>query len=243
MAYISDLATERITPAPDKISLERYILEDSYITKYLSRIVKDKALVIYHVLFTLSWYENGNGEISVPWKKLGKYIVSEKGNLVQDSSTIKRRLPDLINHKCITISQQRSSANKIFVHLPSDIKDCKRLIEKEEGVEQTVIDVDVTDYYTDSSKRKLIYERDKGKCVYCLIELSEDLFVLDHLIPLSKGGTNKKFNLVTSCEKCNQRKNNQEPIEFLLENYRSKLISQEEYLKQKDYTEKLLETK
>ena len=108
-------------------------------------------------------------------------------------------------------------------------------------VEQVASDIDTTDYYSDSLKRKLIFERDYRKCVYCLIELGEDQFVLDHLVPLSKGGTNKKINLVTSCEKCNQRKSNKEPTESLLENYRNKLINQEEYLQQKDYIEKISE--
>jgi|GEM_PF-6544296 len=45
--------------------------------------------------------------------------------------------------------------------------------------------------------------------------------------------------VVTSCENCNQGKSNQESFEFLLENYRNKLISQEKYLKQKEYIEKL----
>ena len=115
MAYILDIVNGRITPPPDKISLERYVLENSYITKYLSRIVKDKSLVIYHVLFILSWFENGGGEISIPWNKIGKYIVSEQGNIVEDDITVKRRMPDLINHKCITVSPKRGATNQIFV--------------------------------------------------------------------------------------------------------------------------------
>lgn len=242
MAYILDLANERINPQPGKISLERYILESSYVTKYLSRVVKSNALVIYHVLFILSWFENGSGEITIPWGKVGGYIVSEQGNIIEDGSTIKRRIPDLIKHKCITVSEQRGGANKIYVYLPSEIEGCKKLIEKEESPEQAPTNIDFTDYYTEPSKRRIIFERDHGKCVYCLIELSDNTFVLDHLMPLSRGGTNKQFNLVTSCVDCNQRKSNQEPIEFLLENYRNKLIDQEEYLKQKDYVERLLET-
>jgi len=63
MAYILDVANGTIAPELGKISLDRYLLEDSYITKYLSRVIKDKSLVIYHVLFTLSWFEYGGGHI------------------------------------------------------------------------------------------------------------------------------------------------------------------------------------
>jgi hypothetical protein len=49
MSYILDLMKGAIEPPPDRITLNRYVQESSYITKYLSRVVKDKALAVYHV--------------------------------------------------------------------------------------------------------------------------------------------------------------------------------------------------
>ncbi|MBW1933525.1 MAG: HNH endonuclease [Deltaproteobacteria bacterium] len=86
----------------------------------------------------------------------------------------------------------------------------------------------------------MVLERDRHKCTYCLVDVAEDSYVLDHIVPVSKGGTNKKFNLVTSCQGCNQRKQDEDAIKFLSTNYRAQLISQEEYLKQKDYIENLI---
>lgn len=43
----------------------------------------------------------------------------------------------------------------------------------------------------------MVSERDRHKCTYCLVDVAEDSYVLDHIVPVSKGGTNKKFNLVT----------------------------------------------
>ena len=77
MSYILDLMKGAIEPHPDRISLERYVHESSYITRYLSRVVKDKALAVYHVLFHLSWFETGKGEIVVPWARVGSFIVSD----------------------------------------------------------------------------------------------------------------------------------------------------------------------
>jgi len=71
MAYILDVMKGSIEPRADRISLEQYIREHSYITKYLSRVVKDKALAIYHVLFYLSYFETGKSEIIIPWAKVG----------------------------------------------------------------------------------------------------------------------------------------------------------------------------
>ena len=43
MSYIIDLLRGTIQPMPDRISLERYVQESSFVTRYLSRVVKDKA--------------------------------------------------------------------------------------------------------------------------------------------------------------------------------------------------------
>ena len=46
------------------------------------------------------------------------------------------------------------------------------------------------------------------KCIYCGQSLSIENITIDHLIPLSKGGTNYIDNLVPSCLECNCKKYN-----------------------------------
>ena len=230
----------KIKPRADKISLEQYVVENSYITKYLSRIVRDKALAVYNVLFYLTYFETGKSEIIIPWARVGGFIRSDQGNIIDNNTTVKRRLGDLLQNKCITVNRQRGSANKIVVHLPSEISACKELIKKEEI---TLLETEKpydTDYYTDPERRLMILDRDKRKCIYCLIDVTEDSYFLDHLIPVTKGGTNRKFNLATSCEGCNQRKQDEDAVQFLLENYRGHFINQNEYLSQREYIENLL---
>ena len=239
MSYILDVMNGKIEPRADRITLERYIIESSYITKYLSRIVKDNALSVYHVLFHLSYFQTGKAELVIPWAKVGTFIRSDQGNII-DNTTVKRRLPPLIQNQCITVNRQRGEANEIVVHLPSEIPACRELIEKEESTLLKTEKPDDADYYTDQERRLMVLERDERKCTYCLVDVAEDSYVLDHIVPISKGGTNKKFNLVTSCQGCNQRKQDEDAIKFLLSNYRAQFINQDEYLNQKNYIENLI---
>ena len=43
-------------------------------------------------------------------------------------------------------------------------------------------------------------------CAYCGVKLSRYTATIDHVIPLSRGGTDFKWNLVWCCKKCNQSK-------------------------------------
>lgn len=241
MSYILDIMNGKIKPRADRISLEQYVIEHSYVTKYLSRVVKDKALAVYHVLFHLTYFEIGKSEIIIPWANVGAFIRSEQGNIINDNTTVRRRLGDLLRNNCVTVNRQRGGANEIVVHLPSEIAACRELIDKEELAALDKEKPDEADYYSEPERRLMVLERDRRKCTYCLVDVSEDSFVLDHIIPISKGGTNRKFNLVTSCEGCNQRKQDEDAVQFLLVNYRNQLINQNEYLMQKEYIEKLIE--
>ncbi|HQU83931.1 MAG TPA: HNH endonuclease signature motif containing protein [Pyrinomonadaceae bacterium] len=58
-----------------------------------------------------------------------------------------------------------------------------------------------------------IYHSQKGCCKYCLVEVGND-YHLDHIIPISRGGTNYPENLQILCETCNLRKAKKTPEEF-----------------------------
>ena len=55
-------------------------------------------------------------------------------------------------------------------------------------------------------KRANIWEAQERKCKYChkLLELSEA--TMDHIVPVSKGGTGRFENLAVACDKCNSVK-------------------------------------
>ena len=57
---------------------------------------------------------------------------------------------------------------------------------------------------------RTIYDRANGCCEYCsiLLKYIPDPYVIEHIIPKSKGGSNELDNLALSCFGCNNHKYN-----------------------------------
>lgn len=57
-------------------------------------------------------------------------------------------------------------------------------------------------------KRKRIFKKCNGKCVYCGKQLTLGTFdaCIDHVVPIAKGGNNEDNNLVMACRRCNCKK-------------------------------------
>lgn len=56
------------------------------------------------------------------------------------------------------------------------------------------------------SKRFEVFKRDSFKCQYCGKSAPEVTLQIDHIKPVSKGGTNTIMNLITACADCNYGK-------------------------------------
>jgi len=66
-------------------------------------------------------------------------------------------------------------------------------------------------------QRAYLQEKFNHKCAYCgkgEWELKGMPFNIDHVVPKSKGGTNRIDNLVWSCKRCNEQKSNMSLHEF-----------------------------
>lgn len=54
--------------------------------------------------------------------------------------------------------------------------------------------------------RNKVYEKYNGRCVICGKPIKQNDYTIDHIIPISCGGTNAFENLQLSCKCCNQMK-------------------------------------
>ena len=61
--------------------------------------------------------------------------------------------------------------------------------------------------FTDYEK-KTVYAKNNGKCAICGKPVMYKKMTIDHIVPISQGGTNEFSNLQLACHSCNRLKNN-----------------------------------
>jgi len=54
--------------------------------------------------------------------------------------------------------------------------------------------------------RHEVFKRDNYRCQECGLDKYRTIIHVDHIIPVSKGGTDEMSNLRTLCEQCNNEK-------------------------------------
>ncbi len=60
----------------------------------------------------------------------------------------------------------------------------------------------------------------QGICYYCKKPSPSNKLTMDHIVPLARGGTSSKNNIVPSCFTCNQNKKLEIPAEVLINGLR-----------------------
>lgn len=78
-----------------------------------------------------------------------------------------------------------------------------------------------------NGKRKAAYKArligENGcRCHYCKRRVEAQLLTLDHVVPVSAGGTNNLDNLVLACQRCNEKKANRSAAKFIRQIERNK---------------------
>lgn len=241
MDHILSLISGAKVDDPKLMTVEEYVKETVYIAKFLSPIIKATNLATYNAMFYLSFGKTGQGKISLPWTKIGELCGNERETgTVNKNEAVRNRTHTLQKLGCIEVHRARTGANTFVVIQPSKVETVAEEIRLESDFVEMLTEKVPSDYYNDQTRRAEILRRDRYHCVYCLKKVDQDSFFLDHFIPRAAGGGNGRTNLLTSCDSCNSRKSDGDGWGFLRENYRSGLLSQLDYAKQKTYIEEVL---
>jgi hypothetical protein len=84
------------------------------------------------------------------------------------------------------------------------------------------------DFLKTAALRRAIHSRERGRCFYCLRQLTPMARCLDHVVPQAEFGGNSYRNLVSCCLKCNSQKGERSAIDFLRRLYRERRLSDAE---------------
>jgi hypothetical protein len=84
------------------------------------------------------------------------------------------------------------------------------------------------DFFGVAENRLLIFEREGGRCFYCLRSIDENNHVIEHVVS-RPSGNNGYRNVVAACRQCNNRKGSVPAEDFLRTLYREKLLSADEF--------------
>ncbi len=68
---------------------------------------------------------------------------------------------------------------------------------------------------SDNWKASEVHSEANGRCLYCGVKVDLADMHADHFIPLSKGGSNLRENIVCSCASCNLKKSDKMPEDFI----------------------------
>ncbi len=88
----------------------------------------------------------------------------------------------------------------------------------EQQVPKPVDETREVDFYNIAENRLKVFERDGYKCKYCAKQLTRFSATLDHIQPVSKGGTNTMDNLVTACLHCNSSRGSRPVMDAIKKN-------------------------
>lgn len=154
---------------------------------------------MYIFLFRNSHIKNGSPSIRIGQRTIAQLYGRGPKMAVPSRTHVLRQLKQLETKGCIRVGDTTRDGTLYEVILPAQIPS---VIEK--GTLSPEADTD--DWFTDTEKRRQLYEKDQWLCQYCGDKVTESSVTLDHFIPRCKGGTNQKENLRTACLTCNSIK-------------------------------------
>ena len=143
------------------------------------------------------------------------------------------KLGSLQGKRCVEILGSERTGTRLRLFLPNEIPGLVRLASVEEPV-----DLEAIDFFSVPDHREAILRREGHRCFYCLRNVDDQTYVIEHVISRPEGD-NSYRNLVAACRECNNRKGAATAEEFLRVLYRDALLERAEFEERLVLLEKL----
>jgi 5-methylcytosine-specific restriction endonuclease McrA len=123
------------------------------------------------------------------------------------AQTARNYLRILSGDLCLCIAERSDRGMDLEVFSPREILRRRRAaglparVDRDEARQRRM-----SRQFRDDQLKQECYRRERGRCFYCLRRLVKDEWSLDHVVPVARGGDNRRENAAACCLGCNQRK-------------------------------------
>ncbi len=148
--------------------------------------------------------------------------VGQNGRPMSEA-TCYEKLRSLEKKGFVQVISSESKGTRVEVFLPGEIPG---LIPASEAARE--LSLEDLDFFTLVENRELIFEREGGKCFYCLRSIDAASSVIEHVEKRRVAGNGYR-NVVAACRTCNNRKGEFTAVEHLRTLYRDGFISDLEF--------------
>ena len=134
----------------------------------------------------------------------------------------------------IKVLNSERKGTRLHAYLPEEIEGCIK-----EETEPAAPSLDQMDFFNVPENRELILNREDHKCFYCLRQLDDDNYVMEHVVSRPKGDCSYR-NIVASCRRCNNRKDSIPAKDHIRTLYREGFLNDSEFESRMSHLELLL---
>lgn len=182
----------------------------------------EQAIYLYLVRHTRL---QGKSQITVGFKSARRRMalgLGIKGSPMAEG-TCYEKLASLKAKGCVQILGTERDGTRIRVRLPVEIEG---LIPPEQQI--PALSLEEMDFFGIVTNRLAILKRENSRCFYCMFELDEFNYVIEHVVSRPSGG-NGYSNVVAACRNCNNRKGSTDAQNYLRTLYRDGYLSSQEF--------------
>ncbi len=184
--------------------------------------VYEQAIYLYVLRHT---HVEGRREIVIGLKSARKKLAFGVGKAGSPPSeaVVYEKLRALEQKGCVKVLSSERAGTRIQIVLPNEIPGLLPV-----ATSAAEITLEEQDFFSIPENRKLILEREKWRCFYCLAVLDENNHVVEHVVSRPEGN-NSYMNVAAACRRCNNRKSAMLVEDFLRTLYREGILSGDEF--------------